>query len=242
MVAIREKFQDFLAVIADGGEFNALLFESRDCALQLNQLPFAERSPVGGTKKQQNRTVRPSQRVEGLHAAELIVRRKGGSLLTDGKSNGHGLERSDVNRILVESSASRHHLPQMSGSGFLRLQAVYHPVRIVVESQLCAWRVFEAFGRFRESFVCIATAINNDAGPCGGLVRLPSRKQRKRQSHGYAKYSVFVRRMRAEQEHGLGSLIGLSGSQHSTSALAFVQVLSVSWLKGASEQGNKKQR
>ena len=46
MVAIREEFQDFLIVVADGGELDALLLESRDCALQLNQLPFAERSPV----------------------------------------------------------------------------------------------------------------------------------------------------------------------------------------------------
>jgi hypothetical protein len=173
VVAIREEFQDFLIVVADGGELDALLLESRDCALQLNQLPFAERSPVSGAKKQQNRPIRSFEGLESLYAPELVVHGKGRSLLTDGKSDRHGLERRDVNRILVESSMRRHHLSQMSGSGFLGLQAVHHPVRVVIESQLCARRIFETLGRFGKSLVRVATAINDDAGPGCGLACLP---------------------------------------------------------------------
>ena len=45
-------FQDFFRVIADGRQLDPLLFESRDCALQLDQLPFAEGSPVGRTEEE----------------------------------------------------------------------------------------------------------------------------------------------------------------------------------------------
>jgi hypothetical protein len=49
--------QDFFGVITDGRQLDSLLFESWECALQLDQLPFAERSPVRGTEKQQHRAV-----------------------------------------------------------------------------------------------------------------------------------------------------------------------------------------
>jgi hypothetical protein len=51
-VPVRKKFEDFFGVIADGRQLDPLLFESRDGALQLNQLPFAEGSPIGGTEKE----------------------------------------------------------------------------------------------------------------------------------------------------------------------------------------------
>jgi hypothetical protein len=57
-VTVRKKFQDLLRVIADGRQLDPLLFEPRDGALQLNQLPFAEGSPIGGTEKEKNRAVR----------------------------------------------------------------------------------------------------------------------------------------------------------------------------------------
>jgi hypothetical protein len=50
-VPVSKVFQDLFRVIADGREFDPLLFESRNGVLQLDQLPFAERSPVGGAKK-----------------------------------------------------------------------------------------------------------------------------------------------------------------------------------------------
>src|SRR5713226_3150666 len=52
LVAVGEKFQDFFRVVADGRELQPLLFKSRDGALQLDQLPLAERSPIGGTEKE----------------------------------------------------------------------------------------------------------------------------------------------------------------------------------------------
>jgi hypothetical protein len=51
LVAAGKELQDFFRVVADGRQLDALLFKSRDGALQLDQLPFAERSPVRRTKK-----------------------------------------------------------------------------------------------------------------------------------------------------------------------------------------------
>jgi len=59
-VPVGKIFQDFFRVIADGRQLDPLLFESRDGALQLDQLPFAERSPVRGTEKEKNGAVRTS--------------------------------------------------------------------------------------------------------------------------------------------------------------------------------------
>jgi hypothetical protein len=83
-VAVGEEFQDFLGVIADGRELDALLFEPGVCALQLDQLPFAEGSPVGGTEKEEDCAVRAFQSFERLHVAEFVARGKIGSFLADG--------------------------------------------------------------------------------------------------------------------------------------------------------------
>ena len=66
MVAIGKKPQDFLAVVADGREFDALRFKSRDGALQLDQLALAKGSPIGRTKKKKNGSVSTSERIESL--------------------------------------------------------------------------------------------------------------------------------------------------------------------------------
>ena len=66
MVAIGKKPQDFLAVVTDGRELDALLFKSRDGALQLDQLALAKRSPIGRAKKKKNGSVSTSERVESL--------------------------------------------------------------------------------------------------------------------------------------------------------------------------------
>ena len=73
MVAIGKKPQDLLAVVTDGGELDALLFKSRDGALQLDQLALAKRSPIGGTKKKKNGSVSTSERVESLWPPELVL-------------------------------------------------------------------------------------------------------------------------------------------------------------------------
>ena len=66
MVTIGKEPQDFLAVVTDGRKFDALLFKSRDGALQLDQLALAKRSPIGGTKKKKNGSVSTPKRVESL--------------------------------------------------------------------------------------------------------------------------------------------------------------------------------
>src|SRR5271169_703065 len=83
LVPVGEKLQDFFRVIADGRQLDPLLFESRNCTLQLDQLPFAEGSPVGGTEKQKHRAVRSFQGIERLHPAKLVAKRKSWSLLID---------------------------------------------------------------------------------------------------------------------------------------------------------------
>jgi hypothetical protein len=49
---VGEKLQDFFRVITDGSQFDPLFLEARGCILQLDQLPFAERSPVGGAEEE----------------------------------------------------------------------------------------------------------------------------------------------------------------------------------------------
>ena len=83
-MGIGEEFQNFFRVIADGGQLKALLFESRDGALQLDQLPFAEGSPVRGTEEEENGAVRSFEAVERLHTAKLVMNGKSGGFLADG--------------------------------------------------------------------------------------------------------------------------------------------------------------
>ena len=108
LVSVSKIFQDFFRVIADGRQLDALLFESRDGALQLDQLPFAERSPVGGTEKEKNGAVPSFQGIESLYATKLVTKRKGGSSLTDRDPNRHQLDGSDPNGIVIESSPDGH--------------------------------------------------------------------------------------------------------------------------------------
>ena len=70
---VSKVFQDFFRVIADGRQLDPLLFESRDGALQLDQLPFAERSPVRGAEKKKYGAVRSFQRFQSLYPAKLVV-------------------------------------------------------------------------------------------------------------------------------------------------------------------------
>jgi len=80
---VREVLQDCLAVIADGRQFDPLFFKSCFRVLQLDQLPLAVGSPVGGTEKKENCAVRALQRIEALHLAKLVASRESRSLLTD---------------------------------------------------------------------------------------------------------------------------------------------------------------
>jgi hypothetical protein len=109
-VAVGEKFQDFFRVIADSSQFDPLLLESRNRTLQLDQLPFAERSPIGETEKEKNGAVRAFQAIESLYPAKLVAKRKRRSLLTDRKANRHQLDGSYPNRVAVERSPNGHRI------------------------------------------------------------------------------------------------------------------------------------
>ena len=73
-MAVGEKFQDFFRVIADGRELEPLLLEPWHGALQLDQLPCAEGSPVRGTEKEQNRAVLAFQGVQSLLPSRPLAR------------------------------------------------------------------------------------------------------------------------------------------------------------------------
>lgn len=70
----RKIFQDCLRVVADGSQADALLAELFTCTLQLDQLLFAERSPIGRAKEQEHQTVGSHQRRKCLLFRELISR------------------------------------------------------------------------------------------------------------------------------------------------------------------------
>ena len=87
-MAVGVVLKDRLAIVADGCQLDALLLESWFGILQLDELRFAERSPIGGAEEQQDCAVRPFQRGVGLVAVKLIAQRKSRRLRPDGKTNG----------------------------------------------------------------------------------------------------------------------------------------------------------
>ena len=80
--AICERFQYRLRVIADAGEFDALLLESCLRVLELDQLPFAVRSPVRRAKEKQDGSVRALQSFQRLLGSKLIPKGNGWRLLS----------------------------------------------------------------------------------------------------------------------------------------------------------------
>jgi hypothetical protein len=82
-VLVGKIFDDCFAVIAECRQLDALLLKLRDRSLQLNQLPFAVRSPIGGTKNQQRRSFRSPQSFKRLFMAKLVASGKVGRLLAD---------------------------------------------------------------------------------------------------------------------------------------------------------------
>ena len=182
-MAIGKKSEDFLIVVTDGGEFDGLLFKSRDGALQLDQLAFAKGSPIGRAKKKKNSSVSTPERVESLQPSELVVGGKSRRFLADGKSDGHGFEVDDANGVFLERSTDRYRVSEVSGSKFLGVKVVHHPVCIVIESEIRARSILEAVGRFGKSLIGIATAINDYAGPRHRFLPLPGREYSEREGH-----------------------------------------------------------
>jgi len=83
-----EIFQDGWTIIADCRQLKSLRLKPLLCRLQLHELRFAERSPIGGAEEQYDGTLRPLQRLVGVFMAELIRQRKRRRLLTDLHANG----------------------------------------------------------------------------------------------------------------------------------------------------------
>jgi hypothetical protein len=77
MVPLGEVLEDRLTVIADGCDLDATCFEPLFRVLQLNQLRFAEGSPIGRTEEKQNRPFCPLQGLDGLVMVKLVPRSKG---------------------------------------------------------------------------------------------------------------------------------------------------------------------
>jgi hypothetical protein len=174
VVAVGKIFQDLFRVIADGDQLDALFFKPRHGTLQLDQLPFAEGSPIGGTEEEEDRAFRTLQGVESLRVAGLIAEREGRSFLTDRETDGHQLEGGKLDGVIIERALDGDGVAEMRGDRGLRREAVHDAVGVVVEGELCARDILVAFGRLVESFVGIAAARNEDARPGAvvGRVRL----------------------------------------------------------------------
>jgi hypothetical protein len=82
MVPIGEVLEDRLTVIADGCDLDATCFEPLFRVLQLDQLRFAEGSPIGRTEEKQNRAACPLQCLDGLVMAKLVPRSEGRRFLS----------------------------------------------------------------------------------------------------------------------------------------------------------------
>jgi hypothetical protein len=82
-VAVGKELEDRVRVIADGGQLEALLFKSCGGVLQLDQLLFAEGSPIGGAEEKQDRTLGAAQRFECLQLSELVGDGEIGGFLPD---------------------------------------------------------------------------------------------------------------------------------------------------------------
>ena len=71
---IREVFQYGFVVIADRRQFDSLLLKPCFGVLELNQLPFAVRSPIRRTEEEENRSVRCLQSFQCLLPPKLVAR------------------------------------------------------------------------------------------------------------------------------------------------------------------------
>jgi hypothetical protein len=86
-VPLGEILQDCRTVVADRGQFESLRLKSLFCVLQLHELRFAERSPIGRTEEEKDGALRPFERLVGLFTAELIGQSERRSRVTDLQTN-----------------------------------------------------------------------------------------------------------------------------------------------------------
>jgi len=72
-MTVGKKLEDLFRVVTDSRQFDALLLESLSGALQLDQLPFAKRSPVGGTEEEKYGATSSFQSIKALRSTELVA-------------------------------------------------------------------------------------------------------------------------------------------------------------------------
>lgn len=169
-----KKLQDVLAVVADRRDFEPLLLKSSLCVLQLDQLPFAVWSPIGGTKEEDDRALGSPEGRESLFAAKLIASGECRSLLSDVQSNRcEQFEGGDFDCIALKVTCDRNGVSQMTDRLVLRIQRIKLPDRIVIQNEFCPRAtVFGAPGSLGESFVQGAIAVDDHARPRAGGRRI----------------------------------------------------------------------
>src|SRR5258707_11013014 len=84
---ISEILQDSLAIIANGGQLQALRLKSLLCVLQLHELRFAEGSPVSRTEEQKDGALASLERLVRLLMTKLIGQNKCRPLLPNFQPN-----------------------------------------------------------------------------------------------------------------------------------------------------------
>ena len=100
-----EVLEDSLAIVTDSGQLQSLRLEPLFCVLQLDQLRFAEGSPVGGTEEKQDRALRTFQCVIGLFVTRLIPESKRRSALPDFDADGRRSHTMDGWAFLCDEKA-----------------------------------------------------------------------------------------------------------------------------------------
>ncbi len=171
LAPIREILKYFYAVVADRGQRNALFFEARLSALQLDQLPFAVRSPIGRTEKQEHGAILSFERSETLMMTKLVANGKIRRLRTHRQSDaGEQFDGRHADDIVLSRSVHRDTVSQVASRLILRLQVINLPGGIVIENQPGAGpTILSALGRLRKSLFGGAAAIDDDAGPRAGI-------------------------------------------------------------------------
>jgi hypothetical protein len=136
MSPLGEVFQDCFRIVTECSYLDALTLKSRFRGLQLDQLLFAVRSPIGGTNKQKNRSLWPSQRIEGLLVAKLIAGREGQGLPAGGQPNlCNHIEGSYLNDVVAQRALNSNDFAQVTHRLTLRFEMVDFPQRIVIQGE-----------------------------------------------------------------------------------------------------------
>jgi len=90
LVAVGKVLQDCRAIVTDGSQLDPLFLKSLFRILQLDELRFAERSPISGAEEKKNCPIRSPQGFVRLWAIKLITQREWGSFLSHRQADRSG--------------------------------------------------------------------------------------------------------------------------------------------------------